>query len=334
MKLATYLLPIRRAVFSKFETWDFANYFKCLDAAGCEVIVVDGSPVEVFAEHEKIWSDLCRHQVVDPRFKFLNDKVNGVHTGVALANNEKIILVDDDIRYEKIDIERICVLLDKFELVRPQNFFRDVRCWALIESARMLINRAMLRTADYPGTCGFRRQTFLNTGDYDGDVLFDNEELIRHFARRGTRIAYENDFFILKRAPTFRKWLEQRPRQAYEDFGLRFKTIFFAALFPIAVALACAAPKWLSIFLLSIFIALAGWLRGDARKYFPFYASFFAPLWIFERMLSTYWAFYWFIFRGGYPFGKRLLSKGIGRDWIAGGKIATKAAVNAEAPER
>jgi hypothetical protein len=337
------------------EAWEFAGYFKHLDAAGCEVLVVDGSPVEVFAEHEKIWSGVCRHETVDPYFKFLNDKVNGVHTGVALASHDKIILADDDIRYDKIDVERMCALLDEFEVARPQNYIglndvppdphlnplnappsrdrgeetakRQVRVvpwWAKMESARMLINRATLRTADYPGTYGFRRQTFLSAGEYDGDVLFDNEELIRHFARRRARIAYQNDFFILKRASKFRKWLEQRPRQAYEDFGLRFKTFFFASVLPIAVLLAFINPKWLSIFLLSILVAFAGWRRGAARKYFRPYVCLFAPLWIFERTVSTYWAFYWLITRGGYPFGKRLLSKGIGRDWVEGGRVAAR----------
>ena len=106
--------------------------------------------------------------------------------------------------------------------------------WARMEAARMLINRATLKTADYPGTCAFRRQTFFDLGEYDGDVLFDNEELIRHFARSGARIDYENDFFILKRPPEFRKWLEQRPRQAYEDFGLRGKTVLFASILPLS----------------------------------------------------------------------------------------------------
>ena len=36
----------------------------------------------------------------------------------------------------------------------------------------------------------------------------------------------------------------------------------------------------------------------------------------------AYWAFYWYLTRRGYPFGDRLLAKGIGRDWMEGGKIA------------
>jgi hypothetical protein len=351
VKICTYLLPFRRSTFLAPQTAELREYVAILGQTGCEVIVVDGSPPDVFAQHHRIWADISRHEPVDRRYKFLNDKVNGVYTGVARTTNDKIILADDDIRYTKIDIEKTCALLDDFEVVRPQNYLRWIdrsagdgennapsapgltsskglldRPWAKMEAARMLINRATLPNADYPGTCAFRRETFVRAGEYDGDVLFDNEELIRHFARRGARICYANDFFIAKLPPTFRKWLEQRPRQAYEDFGLRFKTVLFASLLPIAVAIVLFDPQWLSILLLSILVAFGGWLRGDARKYFPFHVCLFAPLWICERTLSTWWAFYWWFARGGYPFGDRVLKKGIGRDWVEGGKIAAASA--------
>lgn len=330
MNACSYVLPIRRSAFAADAAAELREYLSILAPAVSEVIVVDGSPPEVFAQHDCVWSNVCRHEAVDARFSYLNDKVNGIHTGVALATCDKIILADDDIRYGKIDIEKTCALLDEFEVVRPQNYFvasaflpmghglqahGTLPWWAKMESARMLINRATLRHADYPGTCAFRRETFLGAGEYDGDVLFDNEELIRHFARRRARICYANNLFLAKRPPGFRKWLEQRPRQAYEDFGLRFKTGLFAVLAPVTIALAFLDSRWLSILLLSILLAFAGWLRGEARKYFPLHVCLFAPLWIFERTLSTYWAFYWWVTCGGYPFGDRLLTKGIGRDW-------------------
>jgi len=197
----------------------------------------------------------------------------------------------------------------------------------------MLINRGTLRTADYPGTCAFRTGVFLEAGAYDGDVLFDNEELIRHLARSGARICYANDFFAAKRPPTFRKWLEQRPRQAYEDFGLRAKTALFALL-PIVVpglammaGIRFALAVLFGLTILSTAIAFGGWRRGTARKFFPLHICLFAPLWVFERSLSTYWAFYWYFRRGGYPFGATLLQKGIGRDWVEGGKLASRAVV-------
>jgi Glycosyl transferase family 21 len=329
MKRCTYLLPIRRINFDGTEAEQLRGYLAVIQAVGCEAIVIDGSAEKVFARHHESWSNVCRHEPVDRRFGYLNDKVNGVHTGVVRASNEKIILADDDIRYSPADIEQTCALLDQFEVVRPQNYYSSASgsppWWAKMEAARMLINRATLRNADYPGTCAFRKTTMARAGEYDGDVLFDNEEIIRHFARSGARMCYANDFFIEKRPPDLRKWLEQRPRQAYEDFGLRFKTILFAAFLPIAVGIALIAGiEWLGIFGFSILVAFGGWLRGSARKYFPLHTCLFAPLWIAERTLSTYWAFYWFLTRGGYPFGDRILRKGTGRDWVEGARHGAK----------
>ena len=309
-----------------------ADYFRSLSAANCEVLVVDGSPEPVFQQHSEVWRAVCRHEKVDHSFGFLNDKVNGIHTGVRLAPTEKIILADDDIRYAAAEIDRVCELLDEFEVVRPQNFLSPLPWWGRMEAARMLINRATLRTADYPGTCAFRRQTMLRVGPYDGDVLFDNEEIIRHFAREGASVNYAINLFVQKRPPTLRKWKEQRPRQAYEDFALRTKTALFLAIPLLAAAFAAlfgwkGIALWLGLILVgSTGLAAFGYLRGKARQHFPVSVCFFAPLWVLERSASTYWALYWHLARGGYPFGDKILSKGIGRDWISGGRIAARAA--------
>jgi len=332
LKRCTYLLPIRRANFVAKEASELADYFGSLSVAGCEVVVIDGSAERVFQQHDEVWRRVCRHEKVDRSFGFLNDKVNGVHTGVQLASEEKIILADDDIRYRHAEIDRVCELLDRFEVIRPQNFLRPLPWWARMEAARMLINRATLRTADYPGTCAFLRSTMLRVGHYDGDVLFDNEEIIRHFAAARVSIIYANDLFIRKRQPTFRKWIEQRPRQAYEDFGLRIKTALFLSL-PLLAVWVAAVFGWrgllfyllcLSIFAISL--AMSGRCLGAASEYFPGSVCLFAPLWVLERIASTYWALYWHFARGGYPFGDKILSKGIGRDWIGGGRIAAQAA--------
>lgn len=319
----TYLLPFRRRIFCGAETKALADYFQTLRAAGCEVLVIDGSPRPVFTEHARAWSGYCRHAQVDRRFSYLNDKVNGVHTGVELANHEHIIVADDDIRYDPRQIAEICGRLERRDVVRPQNFLAPLPWWAVMEASRMLINRAVLRAADYPGTCAFRREAMLLAGEYDGDVLFDNEEMIRHFAARGLSIEYANDFFVRKNAPAFRKWLEQRARQAYEDFPLRAKTILFASMLPLGFAASVRAG--LRGFVLfaaalcagSLTLAAKGWAKGEARKYFPWHVCAFAPLWILERALSTYWALGWYFLRGGYPFGERLVRKGVGRDWFA-----------------
>jgi hypothetical protein len=194
-----------------------------------------------------------------------------------------------------------------------------------MEAARMLVNRSVLRHADYPGTCGVRRSAMLRVGHYDGDVLFDNEEIVRHFIVSGASVRHANDFFVLKRPPTLRKWREQRPRQAYEDFSMRAKTAGFMAVVPLAVLSAVAGIEVLlgyaaALGVLSVLLAERGRRRGAARSYVPAFVPLYAPLWVLERGLSVYWALYWRFTRGGYPFGDALLSKGVGRAWSAGAK--------------
>ncbi|HEX8163436.1 MAG TPA: glycosyltransferase family 2 protein [Pyrinomonadaceae bacterium] len=326
----TYLLTIRRVRFDARAAESFRDYFRALGEAGCDVLVVDGSPRDVFAAHGEAWRGACLHAAVDPQYKYLNGKVNGIHTGVALAANERIILADDDIRYTRADVRRMISLLGEDEMVRPQNYLSPLPFWARTEAARMLINRAWIAEGDYPGTLGVRRSAMLRVGHYDGDVLFDNEEIVRHFRARGARVRYARDFFILKRPPTFRKWIEQRPRQAYEDFVMRAKTAFFAAL-PVAllVALLAGGWRWALAFVAAVacgaaLVAARG-LGDGATRFFPARLCLYAPLWIAERAASTYWAFYWRVAHGGYPFGDKLLSKGTGRAWRVAGRAAPDA---------
>ncbi|MDQ3322373.1 MAG: glycosyltransferase family 2 protein [Acidobacteriota bacterium] len=318
----TYLLTIRRARFDAAEAADFRSYFSSLADAGCEILVVDGSPSDIFAEHEKTWRGACRHAAVDPQYKYLNGKVNGIHTGVALAGHNRVILADDDIRYTPKDVRRMADLLEKYDMARPQNYFRPLPFWARTEAARMLINRAWISEGDYSGTLGVTRNAMFRFGHYDGDVLFDNEEIVRHFRLKGAKIKYARDFFILKLPPTFEKWIEQRPRQAYEDFVMHAKTIFFLVL-PLDFILTwfIAGWKWSLVYVLIIafgatFTAARGLGDGALRCFSPL-IIFYAPLWIVERSFSTYWAFYWYFTRGGYPFGDKVVTKGTGRAWTA-----------------
>lgn len=319
-RFCTYLLTIRRADFDAAEAADFREYFKSIAAAGCEVLVVDGSPPDVFAEHGKAWRNVCRHEAVDARYKYLNGKVNGIHTGVALAAHDRVILADDDIRYAPDDVRRMADLLGDYDLVRPQNYFRPLPLWARTEAARMLINRAWIADGDYSGTLGVTKRAMLRFGHYDGDVLFDNEEIVRHFRIKGARIKYARDFFLLKLPPTVEKWVEQRPRQAYEDFVMRAKTLFFASL-PAVLTLTLVKSGWkltlvyAAVISLGAIVSAALGLKDGALRFFPPQTIFYAPLWIAERSVSTYWAFYWYLTRGGYPFGDRVVSKGTGRAW-------------------
>src|SRR2546423_5590227 len=103
----TYLMPIRRSAFDNDEAAALALYLAQVSSAASEIIVVDGSPAEVFDRHHELWSEFCHHLPVDGEFGFLNDKVNGVHTGVRRATSDKVILADDDIRYTPAQVNEI-----------------------------------------------------------------------------------------------------------------------------------------------------------------------------------------------------------------------------------
>jgi hypothetical protein len=167
----------------------------------------------------------------------------------------------------------------------------------------------------------------LRVGHYDGDVLFDNEEIVRHFRLHEANICYARDFFILKRPPLFGKWIEQRPRQAYEDFVMRAKTLFFLSLPPVFVITYLFAGWWWALVFADFLafgamITAARGLKDGAARFFPAWVILYAPLWIAERAFSTYWALYWRFVHGGYPFGDKILSKGTGNAWNAGGQAA------------
>ena len=63
MKRCTYLLPIRRSIFRETEGAELRNYLSIL-AGNCELIMIDGSPSEIFEKHHRIWSNVSRHEAV------------------------------------------------------------------------------------------------------------------------------------------------------------------------------------------------------------------------------------------------------------------------------
>jgi hypothetical protein len=74
------------------------------------------------------------------------------------------------------------------------------------------------------------------------------------------------------------------------------KTAFFFALLPVAILLATFGGFRLAggyagaIAFGSMVLALRG--RGGATTFFPLRACLCAPLWVFERSVSVYWALF------------------------------------------
>jgi hypothetical protein len=295
-----YVLPLRWTDDAGFE--DLTAYLNWL-STHVDVIVVDGSPVPLYARHARAWQALVRHLPPAADLRFANGKVNGVLTGVRHCTRERIILADDDVRYDLAGLAAIARHLDGADLVRPQNVFAPTPWHARWDTARSLLNRCM--AADYPGTFGVRRSTLLATGGYDGDVLFENLELIRTVRAFGGREVRPLDLYVRRAPPTARHFWSQRVRQAYDDLAQPARLITALSVVP-AAALALARRRGDLVAAgaaATVAAAEIGRRRAGGREVFPRDAPLYAPLWMIERGICSWLATATRVWRGGVRYG-------------------------------
>ncbi|HEY0393322.1 MAG TPA: hypothetical protein VGD01_02390 [Candidatus Elarobacter sp.] len=293
----TYVLPIRRTTVDG--TDDLAAYLEAL-ARLLPVVVVDGSPPEVFAHHAARWPRAVVHVPVDEDRRIdLNGKVAGVVTGLRRVRTAKAVIADDDVRYDPFALSRLAALLDDDQIVRPQNVFDPLPWHAVLDTGRMLIARAT--GGDWPGTLGVRMDVYRRAGGYDGDVLFENLELVRTLRAAGGRERVADDLFVVRRPPSARHYLSQRVRQAYDELARPGR---LAAQLAVAPLLAAAAyrfgPAAVAAFAFGcVALAETGRRRGGGARVFPLRASLCAPAWVVERALTSWGALVLRIARGG-----------------------------------
>ena len=302
----SYVLPLRWQQDRGLD--ELTGYLRRL-SAWAEVIVVDGSPPKRFAAHAARWQGLLRQMPPDADLRFAYGKVNGVTTGVRAASHEAVVIADDDVRYDAEGLARVCWLLEQADLVRPQNYFDPVPWHARWDTGRTLLNRALF--GDYPGTLGVRRSCFLAMGGYDGDLIFENLELMRTVEAAGGTLASPLDLFVRRLPPDARHFLSQRVRQAYDDFALPARMAFSLSILPALTALlarrrhgAVAAAAGASVL-----VAEAGRRRAGGRRVFPASGSLFAPLWLLERATCSWLALGNRLVRGGQPYAGTVMRR-------------------------
>jgi hypothetical protein len=293
----TYVLPIRRTAAVKDD--EFAAYLAALVKL-VPVVVVDGSPSDVFAHHAASWPAAVLHLPVDEdRRGDLNGKVAGVVTGLRRVRTAKAVIADDDVRYDPFALRRIAALLDGAGVVRPQNVFNPAPWHAVLDTGRTLIARAT--GGDWPGTLGVRMDAYARIGGYDGTVLFENLELVRTLRAAGARELVAYDLFVARRPPAARHYLAQRVRQAYDEFARPGR---LAAQLAVAPALALATMRFggramAGFAVAAIVLAEIGRARGGARRVFPPRTAMLAPLWVLERAGTSWCALALRLTRGG-----------------------------------
>src|SRR6478672_2186085 len=267
----------------------------------CELIVVDGSAPELFDAAHVEWSALGLHVRPHAAITGANGKVRGVLTGVALASHERVVIADDDVRYDSRALERTIGALSEVELVRPQNYFAPLVWHARWDTARTLLNR-VAGGVDFPGTLAVRRSALRRTGGYDSDVLFENLELIRTVEAAGGRVLSPPDLYVRRLPPSARHFWSQRRRQAYDEFARPWRLAAYLAVVPVAVwALVLHRRRRVALAAVSVvLVAEAGRRRAGGTAVFPRSASWFAPLWVVERSVCS-WLALASRLRGGCP---------------------------------
>jgi hypothetical protein len=297
---ATYVLPIRWSDGDRLE--ELTAYLRELPD-WVELIVVDGSPDVLFERHAAAWSALGRHLRPDPRLQTPMGKVGGVLTGIREASHEAAVIADDDVRYDEESLRRTVELLGLADCVRPQNHFEPVPWHALWDTGRTLLNRSL--GADFPGTLAVRRSSLVRAGGYDGDVIFENLELMRTIRASGGTVLSPPDLYVARRPPSSKHFLSQRVRQAYDDFAIPARMAAGLAVVP-GLALAALRRRWRPPAVAAVgLVGLAeiGRRRSGGRRIFPAIASLFAPLWVLERGVCSWLAVRERLTRGGIPYG-------------------------------
>lgn len=271
-----------------------------------DVLVVDGSDADVFASNATGFGVAVRHVPVDASRRCRNGKVAGVLTGLELTTNDLAVLGDDDVRWTEEQLRRAARLLQTYDLVAPANYYEPTPWWATYDTGRQLLHRALGR--DFPGTFALRRRIVMDDGGYDGDVLFENLELVRTVEARGGTVHWPLDLLVTRRPCSRQHFLGQRVRQAYDELARPTHLIPSLAILP-SLAVLVAQRRWRA--LATWAVLLMGWAeigrqRGNGRTVFPAHASLLAPLWVLERGICIWLALWWRL-RGGVPYrGARL----------------------------
>ena len=281
---------------------ELASYLAEIAPLCAELIVVDGSPAEVFAANGEAWGDFVTHVPPLEDERWLMGKVSGVRTGVRLAAHERVVIADDDVRYDPEALRRTAGLLDGYDLVRPQNYFGSLPWHARWDTARTLLNRCFGR--DYPGTLAVRRSRLLASGLYDGDVLFENLELIRTVRAAGGRDVAPLDLYVARTPPSAAHFWGQRTRQAYDDFALPPRMALWLAIVPLLARRPRLVP---AAAFAATALAERGRRRAGGAAFFPATSSLLAPVWVLERAVCAWLAVLQRLRFGGVRYGDSVI---------------------------
>lgn len=289
---ASYVVLVQAAAATS-ELRELATYLSTLSVADCDVVILDPSPRLQFELNGRILRWVGRHVAVHPEHR-VPGGVDVLRAAAASAACEKVIVAAEDIRYTPEAIGQLCDLLDVHEVVEPQDYLDPMPWWGGMEAGRILLHRGIEPQPDHGATFGFRRSALRALRALG--PLMGAEAQSRRLAAVGAEVYAAADVFVRRQSGTLAEWVASRPRRAGDDFTLPMKTAFFFSLVPLLLLLGILGGMQLAggyagvIAFASTVLAVRG--RTGAAMFFPLRACLFAPLWVFERSVSVYWALF------------------------------------------
>jgi hypothetical protein len=300
-----YVLPLRWQTADPAALAELTTYLTWLSGQ-VRVTVVDGSPPAVRALHTAAWAALpLVHLEVDADLRDCEmGKVAGVLTALRRPGPDRVVIADDDVRWTRPGLLAAVALLDRADVVRPQNYFDPLPWHARWDTGRTLLNRAV--AADWPGTLVLRRRAL--PAGYDGDAMFENLELVRTVQAAGGRELPARGLFVRRLPPTAAHFRGQRVRQAYDSVAQPGRLVAELAVLPAALLAARRRPRLLLAGLAAVIgLAEAGRRRAGGRAVFHPGAPLWAPLWLAERAVCS-WLALGARLRGGVRYGDHRLA--------------------------
>jgi hypothetical protein len=281
---ASYVVVLDERGLADDDLRDLATYLSTVSLSDADVVVLDPAPRFELERHRRVLRWVARHLA-------LGNGLDVIRAAMDAAACDKVIVATHDVRYTLTALEQMMQLLDAHEVVEPQDYFDPLPWWGGIDAGRILVHRGIEPGPDHGATFGFRRSAIRGLRIINESA---HDDPVRRLGSRGAEVFAACDVFVRRRPQPLAEWFDARPRIAGDDFALPIKTAFFFAIVPLLLLLGVLGDARLAggyagvIAFASVALAVRG--RIGAQTFFPLRACFFAPLWVFERSVSVYWA--------------------------------------------